>query len=68
MGLRFWDENDMRLGYSCTITDSTVNHDTMQPHESLLKSRIITQMQQRECGLIVDGIWGEANLIFPFAV
>ena len=25
-------------------------------------------MHNRECGLIVDGIWGESNLIFPFAV
>lgn len=25
-------------------------------------------MYDRQCGLIVDGIWGESNLIFPFAV
>jgi hypothetical protein len=40
----------------------------MQPHESLSQNRIIDQMHIRDCGLIVDGIWGESGIIFPFAV
>ena len=40
----------------------------MHPNESLSESRILMQMENQDCGLIVDGIWGEANLIFPFAV
>ena len=25
-------------------------------------------MHNRECGLVVDGIWGESTIVFPFAV
>jgi hypothetical protein len=68
MGLRSYDEYDMSIGYSGTATDFTIDHNSMQPSESLLRSRILLQMEHRESGLIVDGIWGEANLMFPFAV
>jgi hypothetical protein len=40
----------------------------MQPHESLSEERIFMQMNERQCGLIVDGKWGEMDLLFPFAV
>lgn len=68
MGLRSYDSFDFAHGYSCTVSDCKVDHSSMQPHESLSEDRILMQMDQRECGLIVDGIWGETNLIFPFAV
>jgi hypothetical protein len=39
-----------------------------QPHPSLVQERLLTQLNERHCGLIVDGGWGSADLIFPFAV
>lgn len=68
MGLRSYDASDLEHGYRCTVSDCKVDHDSMQPHESLLEDRILMQMDKWECGLIVDGIWGETNLMFPFAV
>lgn len=68
MGLRTYSDSDLDHGYTCDVVDCKINHDSMQPHESLLDCRIDAQMHERQCGLIVDGIWGERNLIFPFAV
>jgi hypothetical protein len=68
MGLRTYNESDLEHGYTCDVVDCKINHDSMQPNETLLDFRIEAQMYDRECGLIVDGIWGESNLIFPFAV
>jgi hypothetical protein len=68
MGLRTYIDSDIYHGYTCTVSDCKINHDSMQPNESLLEYRIKAQMHDQQCGLIVDGIWGESNLIFPFAV
>jgi hypothetical protein len=68
MGLRTYSDSDLEHGYTCNVVDCKVNHDSMQPNESLLDYRIDAQMYDKQCGLIVDGIWGESNLIFPFAV
>ena len=68
MGLRTYDDWDMEHGYTCDVSGCKVNHDSMQPHEALLRDRLVHQMEMHDCGLIVDGIWGEANLVFPFAV
>lgn len=68
MGLRTYSNSNLEHGYTCTVVDCKINHDSMQPHKSLLDYRIDAQMYDKQCGLIVDGIWGESNLIFPFAV
>lgn len=68
MGLRTYIRSDLDHGYTCDVVDCKINHDSMQPNKTLLESRIRTQMYDRQCGLTVDGIWGESNLIFPFAV
>lgn len=61
MGLRTYSDLDLDHGYR-------INHDGTRPHKSLMGYRIHAQMEDEERGLIVDGIWGESNLIFPFAV
>lgn len=68
MGLRTYDASNLKHGYVCEVDGCTANHDSMQPNKSLLDTRIDLQMHDRQCGLIVDGLWGESNLIFPFAV
>jgi hypothetical protein len=68
MGLRTFDDSDLKHGYTCELEDCQTNHESMQPSKSLLDSRIDDQMYDRRYGLIVDGVWGESNLVFPFAV
>lgn len=38
-----------------------------EPEPWLHRSRLHSMMQNPECGLVVDGMWGETELIFPFA-
>ncbi|OAG17118.1 hypothetical protein CC77DRAFT_1064383 [Alternaria alternata] len=68
MGLRTFSGSDIDHGYICEVDDCKINHDSMQPSESLWDDRIDRQLLDSGCGLIVDGVWGESNLIFPFAV
>jgi hypothetical protein len=68
MGLRTYNDWDLDHGYTCDVVGLAANHDSMQPSETLLDDRIEAQMLDPQCGLIVDGIWGESNLLFPFAV
>ncbi|KAH7092085.1 hypothetical protein FB567DRAFT_588395 [Paraphoma chrysanthemicola] len=68
MGLRTYSNSDLDHGYTCDVVDCKINHNSMQPRVSLLGERIDAQMHDEQCGLIVDGIWGASNLIFPFAV
>jgi hypothetical protein len=68
MGLTTYSDSNLDHGYTCTVVDCKINHNSMRPHESLLDYRIDAQMHDEQFGLIVDGIWGESNLVFPFAV
>jgi hypothetical protein len=61
MGLRTYKDLDLDHGYR-------INHDGTRPNKSLMEYRIRKQMWDRKRGLIVDGVWGDNNLIFPFAV
>ncbi|KAK0761817.1 hypothetical protein N5P37_004616 [Trichoderma harzianum] len=38
-----------------------------KPHPLLYERRVIDMMRNPRCGLVVDGMWGETSLIFPFA-
>ncbi|KAF2124637.1 hypothetical protein P153DRAFT_252837, partial [Dothidotthia symphoricarpi CBS 119687] len=62
MGLRSYDSLES-LDHPCKV-----DHKNKKSHESLLKKRLRAQMRDPDSGLIVDGIWGESNLLFPFAV
>ena len=37
-------------------------------HPCLSNNRLLSQVNWRPCGLVVDGKWGRADLIFPWAV
>jgi len=68
MGLRTYTHIEIECGHQCVDDDCNMNHHSKQPSEALLDYRMFSQMRYRQCGLVVDGIWGEANLVFPFAV
>lgn len=39
-----------------------------EPDPLLWMSRLRSLLSNPECGLVVDGLWGETELLFPFAV
>lgn len=68
MGLKSYDNYFLERGYVRTDPDCSNDHIAKQPDERLSEDLLSAMMQNPECGLIVDGVWGKADLIFPFAV
>ncbi|TRX87833.1 hypothetical protein FHL15_011273 [Xylaria flabelliformis] len=68
LGLRTYDNYDLKRGYQCTIDDCKVDHSSMQPDKRLSRDDLSNMMHDGSCGLIVDGVWGKTNPVFPFAV
>jgi hypothetical protein len=68
MGLRAYDTYELENGFYCEVADCKEDHSSLAPHPSLSKERIEKQMNERECGLIVDGTWGKSDIIFPWGV
>ena len=67
MGLRTYTEEQMK-GFKCTAEDCTIDHSVMEPHQNLSKRKLLDMTSQRETGLVVDGLWGKADIIFPWAI
>jgi len=68
MGLKAYDDWDLKHGYVCTIPSCTEDHSTKQPDQRLSQNRLSDMMHNPECSLVVDGVWGKTDLVFPFAV
>ncbi|KAI0186044.1 hypothetical protein EV127DRAFT_463483 [Xylaria flabelliformis] len=68
LGLRTYDDYDLKRGYKCRIDGCKVDHSSMQPDKRLSRDDLSSMMHDESCGLIVDGVWGKTNLVFPFAV
>ncbi|KFZ24152.1 hypothetical protein V502_01364 [Pseudogymnoascus sp. VKM F-4520 (FW-2644)] len=68
IGLKSYNEFHLRRGYICSVTDCTDDHSTIQPDDRLSEENLQAMMHNPECGLIVDGVWGKTELLFPFAV
>lgn len=68
IGLVSYDDYDMKRGYFCDMEGCEDDHSSMQPDKNLSKDALLSMMNDRQCGLIVDGVWGKTNLVFPFAV
>jgi len=68
MGLKSYDDFLLKRGYVCSVSDCKEDHSTMQPDKRLWEHDLQTMMHDPECGLVVDGVWGKTELLFPFAV
>ncbi|KAH6974206.1 hypothetical protein BKA56DRAFT_689582 [Ilyonectria sp. MPI-CAGE-AT-0026] len=68
LGLKSYDAYDLKRGYICTATDCKDDHSTQQPDKRLSQTLLQSMMNNSACGLIVDGVWGKADILFPFAV
>jgi len=68
MGLKSYNDFFLKRGYVCSVLDCKDDHSTMQPDKRLREHDLRTMMHDPECGLVVDGVWGKTELLFPFAV
>ncbi|KAM7190145.1 hypothetical protein V8F33_009622 [Rhypophila sp. PSN 637] len=68
LGLRAYDDYDLKRGYICDVPDCKEDHSTKQPDKRLSEDRLKAMMHNPECALVVDGVWGKTDLVFPFAV
>ena len=68
LGLRSYDDSFLKRGFTCEDSDCIDDHGEMQPDERLSKKELLDMTYDRKCGLVVDGVWGAAELLFPFAV
>ncbi|KAK4145487.1 uncharacterized protein C8A04DRAFT_10624, partial [Dichotomopilus funicola] len=68
LGLRAYDDYDLKRGYPCTVPACKEDHSTKKPDQRLSEDRLRAMMLNPECALIVDGVWGKTDLVFPFAV
>lgn len=68
LGLKTYNGYALKHGYRCTISDCKEDHSYKQPNQRLSKERLDAMMHNGECGLVVDGVWGKTDLVFPFAV
>ena len=68
MGLTAYDTFDLNFArdHVCTGPVCDVDHKT-KPEERLSQNRLMAMMHNRECGLVVDGSWGNTDIVFPFA-
>lgn len=68
LGLTAYDTFDFNFSrdHVCTGPDCDVDH-TTEPDTRLSQGRLVAMMHTRECGLVVDGSWGNADIVFPFA-
>ena len=68
MGLRSYDKSDMANGFACHLQGNDKTRTVMKPNRALSQDRLLSQLFNRECGLMPDGIWGSADILFPFAI
>jgi hypothetical protein len=68
IGLKSYDDFHLKRGYPCSVSDCEEDHSTMQPDKRLSERDLQAMMHDPECGLVVDGVWGKTELLFPFAV
>lgn len=58
----------LKEGFSCTVDGCTIDHSKMAPHEALSKQKLLNMTNQPQTGLVVDGVWGKADIVFPWAM
>ncbi|CAK7216855.1 hypothetical protein SEUCBS140593_003004 [Sporothrix eucalyptigena] len=68
MGLRTYDAFELKQGYKCTVKGCRIDHSSKTPDVRLSQERLLAMMHHPDCGLLVDGHWGYADCVFPFAV
>ncbi|KAJ9145312.1 hypothetical protein NKR23_g5288 [Pleurostoma richardsiae] len=68
LGLKTYDDYELKRGHVYEAKDRKEDSSSRQPDERLSKVLLRTMMDAPDRGLIVDGMWGKTDIIFPFAV
>ncbi|KAF4456893.1 hypothetical protein F53441_1104 [Fusarium austroafricanum] len=68
IGLVSYDNGFLEQGYICNNPNRKDNHSAQEPDERLPEELLAAMMNNHKCGLVVDGVWGKTDLLFPFAV
>ncbi|KAF9770581.1 hypothetical protein IL306_011853, partial [Fusarium sp. DS 682] len=68
MGLKSYEDFFLKRGFICNDEDCTDDHEKQQPDKRLSDTRLREMMESPDCGLVVDGVWGQTKLLFPFAI
>lgn len=66
MGLRAYTNMTFNIP-ECDTEECIIEHGNF-PHKSLSKEKLISMTGTQECGLVVDGLWGKADIVFPWGV
>lgn len=66
MGLRAYTDLMKRVPL-CEREECVIDHGP-EAHDKLDKEKLLTMTREGECGLVVDGVWGKAEVIFPWGV
>ncbi|UKZ53379.1 hypothetical protein TrVGV298_007171 [Trichoderma virens] len=67
-GLTTYDSSAIDLNREFMVAGYQADYSNKQPDDRLSKDRLKAMTHNPQCGLVVDGVWGEADIVFPFAV
>ncbi|KAJ0100642.1 hypothetical protein J7T55_013220, partial [Diaporthe amygdali] len=68
IGLRTYETSSLQLVSTCVDPGCNEDLGAEPPDRRLSQVDLKNMMTNSECGLIVDGLWGQTDLVFPFAV
>lgn len=67
-GLTTYDSDALHLNHEFMAAGYQADYSNKQPDDRLSQDRLRDMMYNSMCSLVVDGAWGEASIVFPFAV
>ncbi|KAK0101801.1 hypothetical protein ONS95_006951 [Cadophora gregata] len=66
MGLRAYNEITKNVPL-CAREDCVIDHGP-EAHDKLHTDNLLALVKQGQCGLVVDGVWGKAEVVLPWGV
>lgn len=68
MGLRIYRDDYLKRSFKCSISECKEDNSIQQLVYTLSKEDLHAMMHNSKCRLVVDGLWGATDLVFPFPV
>ncbi|KAL5087798.1 hypothetical protein Trisim1_007453 [Trichoderma cf. simile WF8] len=67
-GLTTYDPRALYVSRDFLAAGHQADYSNKQPDDRLSQHRLKSMTNNTSCSLVVDGVWGDADLVFPFAV
>ncbi|PTB49435.1 hypothetical protein M431DRAFT_10020 [Trichoderma harzianum CBS 226.95] len=67
-GLTTYDPRALYVSRDFLDAGHQADYSNKQPDDRLSQHRLKSMTNNTSCSLVVDGVWGDADLVFPFAV